>query len=157
MALERLQKVLAAGGLGSRRSCEALITAGRVTVDGRPATELGTKVDPERQEVRCDGEVVRPARNVYYLINKPKGYVCTNADERGSRLETRADRLDDPPGFVRVAYSDGLHASLFRGIVVAAGEDRVADEDHVRDRHAERLLQLLYPVGLVDAGPSYVD
>jgi 23S rRNA pseudouridine2605 synthase len=83
MALERLQKVLAAGGLGSRRSCEALITAGRVTVDGRPATELGTKVDPERQEVRCDGEIIRPARNVYYLINKPKGYVCTNADERG--------------------------------------------------------------------------
>jgi 23S rRNA pseudouridine2605 synthase len=83
MALERLQKVLAAGGLGSRRSCEPLITAGRVTVDGRPVTELGTKVDPERQEIRCDGEVVRPARNVYYLINKPRGYVCTNADERG--------------------------------------------------------------------------
>jgi 23S rRNA pseudouridine2605 synthase len=83
MALERLQKVLAAGGLGSRRSCEGLITAGRVTVDGRPTTELGTKVDPERQEVRCDGEIVRPARNLYYLINKPQGYVCTNADERG--------------------------------------------------------------------------
>jgi 23S rRNA pseudouridine2605 synthase len=98
MTLERLQKVLAAGGLGSRRACEALITAGRVTVDGRPATELGTKVDPDRQEVRCDGEVIRAARNVYYLINKPKGYVCTNADERGrpcvfDLLPTRDTRL----------------------------------------------------------------
>lgn len=83
MALERLQKVLAAGGRGSRRSCEELITQGRVTVNGRTVTQLGTKVDTERQEVRCDGEVVRAARNVYFLINKPKGYVCTNADERG--------------------------------------------------------------------------
>jgi len=83
MALERLQKMLAAGGLGSRRACEELITQGRVTVDGRVVTQLGTRVDPAGQEVRCDGEVVRVARNVYFLINKPKGYVCTNSDERG--------------------------------------------------------------------------
>ena len=83
MALERLQKILAAGGRGSRRACEELITQGRVSVDGQVVTQLGTRADPDRQEVRCDGEVVRAARNAYFLINKPKGYVCTNADERG--------------------------------------------------------------------------
>ncbi len=83
MALERLQKVLAAAGLGSRRACEVLITQGRVTVDGKVASELGTKVDIETQHVRCDGEPVRPERKVYFLINKPKGYVSTSQDERG--------------------------------------------------------------------------
>lgn len=82
MSEERLQKVLAAAGLGSRRSCETLIEQGRVSVDGETVTRLGAKVDPDAQEVRCDGEVVRPRRKVYYLINKPRGVVCTNSDER---------------------------------------------------------------------------
>ena len=83
MAAERLQKVLAAAGLGSRRSCEELIAQGRVTVDGEIVTEMGTKVDVAVQTVCCDGEGVRPARKVYYLVNKPMGVVCTNDDERG--------------------------------------------------------------------------
>jgi 23S rRNA pseudouridine2605 synthase len=83
MALERLQKVLAAGGLGSRRSCEELISQGRVTVDGDVVTVLGTKVDPEKQEIRCDGENVRPARPFYFLVNKPRNYVSTVKDELG--------------------------------------------------------------------------
>ncbi len=83
MALERLQKVLAAAGVGSRRGCEVVITQGRVTVDGKVVTELGTKVDIETQDVRCDGESVRPAKKAYFLVNKPKGYVSTNEDERG--------------------------------------------------------------------------
>ena len=83
MALERLQKVLAAGGLGSRRSCEELISQGRVSVDGHVVTVLGTKVDVDKQEVRCDGEKVRPARPVYFLVNKPRGYVSTVSDELG--------------------------------------------------------------------------
>ena len=83
MAEERLQKILAAAGLGSRRACETLIEQGRVTVDGEIVTELGTKADPDTQEIACDGERVRPVRKMYYLINKPAGVVCTNDDERG--------------------------------------------------------------------------
>ncbi len=85
MALVRLQKLLAESGLGSRRSCEQLITQGRVTVDGRRVTELGAKADLGRQEVRCDGEIVRRRKKVYYLLNKPRGVVCTSRDEQGRR------------------------------------------------------------------------
>ena len=80
---ERLQKILAAAGLGSRRSCEELITQGRVSVDGKIVTELGTKADPARQDIRCDGQPVHAERPVYFLINKPMNVVCTNNDERG--------------------------------------------------------------------------
>jgi 23S rRNA pseudouridine2605 synthase len=98
MAQERLQKVLAAAGLGSRRACEVIITQGRVTIDGKVAAELGTKVDVDAQEVRCDGELVRPAKKAYFLINKPKGHVSTNQDERGrprviDLLPMHGDRL----------------------------------------------------------------
>ena len=98
MVLERLQKTLAAAGLGSRRSCEELIAQGRVTVDGEVVTEMGTKVDAAVQNVCCDGERVRPARKIYFLVNKPMGVVCTNDDERGrprviDLLPHRAERL----------------------------------------------------------------
>jgi 23S rRNA pseudouridine2605 synthase len=82
--LLRLQKVLAEAGIGSRRQCEELITAGRVTVDGQVVTELGTKVDPEIAEVRIDGEPVpRAARRLYYMLNKPTGVVSTTRDPTG--------------------------------------------------------------------------
>jgi 23S rRNA pseudouridine2605 synthase len=79
---ERLQKVLAAAGVGSRRACEELIAAGRVIVDGRVA-RLGDKVDPAA-EIHVDGErVIADARLVYLAMNKPRGVVATMADERG--------------------------------------------------------------------------
>jgi 23S rRNA pseudouridine2605 synthase len=77
---ERLQKVLAAAGLGSRRQCEDLITTGRVEVDRKVITELGTRVDAAAQEIRVDGESLSLGRRVYYAINKPKGVVTTNRD-----------------------------------------------------------------------------
>ncbi len=81
--VERLQKVLAAAGVGSRRACEELIAAGRVTVDGRVAT-LGDKVDPTQAEIYVDGErIVTDARLVYLAMNKPRGVVSTMDDERG--------------------------------------------------------------------------
>lgn len=80
---ERLQKVLAAAGLGSRRSCEELITTGRVEVDRQVVTKLGTRVDPTTQEIRVDGEALSVQRKVYFLLNKPKGVVCTNRDPAG--------------------------------------------------------------------------
>ena len=80
---ERLQKVLAAAGLGSRRACEELITSGRVEVDRTVVTELGTRVDPAAQEIRVDGERLPRVRRVVYLLNKPVGVVTTNYDPAG--------------------------------------------------------------------------
>ena len=80
---QRLQKVLAAAGLGSRRQCEELITAGRVEVDRRVVTELGTKVDPVEQEIRIDGVPLPRLKQVYYAVNKPPGVVSTNRDPAG--------------------------------------------------------------------------
>lgn len=75
MAEERLQKVLAQAGLGSRRSCEELILAGRVTVDGRVVTELGTRVDPERAKVEVDGKLLGAEALRYVVLHKPTGYL----------------------------------------------------------------------------------
>ena len=80
---QRLQKVLAAAGIGSRRACEELIAAGRVTVDGRRAT-LGDRADPRRSVIHVDGErIVTDTRLVYLALNKPRGIVSTMADEQG--------------------------------------------------------------------------
>jgi cytidylate kinase len=75
MPEERLQKILAQAGLGSRRACEELISAGRVTVDGRVVTELGTRVDPERVEIRLDGERIDSESHRYIMFHKPAGYL----------------------------------------------------------------------------------
>lgn len=80
---ERLQKVLAQAGVGSRRACEELIKQGRVTVDGKTVRELGVRVDPMSANIAVDGERVRLERAVYYAVNKPKGYVSTNDDPAG--------------------------------------------------------------------------
>lgn len=80
---ERLQKVLAAAGIGSRRDCEQLITEGRVEVDREIVSELGTRVNPDEQEVRVDGVPLRSPRKVCYALNKPVGVVCTNNDPSG--------------------------------------------------------------------------
>lgn len=85
MAEERLQKVLAGAGLGARRKCEALITAGRVKVNGAVAAELGVKVDPETDEIEVDGVPVRPAeKRVVIMFHKPAGCLTTmDQDYRG--------------------------------------------------------------------------
>ena len=77
--LVRLNSFLATCGLGSRRGCENLIVQGRIMVNGKPVTELGTKVDPLRDIVSIDGEKLRPEKPIYVLFHKPKGIVCTNA------------------------------------------------------------------------------
>ena len=79
----RLQRVLADAGIASRRKAEALIEEGRVTVDGRKVTRLGTRVDPTRSTVRVDGKVVRRAPFRYIVMNKPSGFITTTSDERG--------------------------------------------------------------------------
>ena len=73
MPEERLQKLLARAGLGSRRACEELILAGRVSVDGRVVTELGTRVDPDRAQVQVDGKPIRSEGLRYVILHKPQG------------------------------------------------------------------------------------
>jgi 23S rRNA pseudouridine2605 synthase len=80
---QRLQKVLAAAGLGSRRQCEELITAGRVEVDRKVVTELGTRVNPATQQIRLDGAPLTTQRLLHYAVNKPVGVVSTNRDPSG--------------------------------------------------------------------------
>ncbi len=79
----RLQRYLAACGRGSRRSCETLIAAGRVALDGRVVRDMGVRVDPARQAVTVDGVAVRPDPLVRLLLNKPPGYLCTSRDPGG--------------------------------------------------------------------------
>ncbi|MCI0355304.1 MAG: pseudouridine synthase, partial [Acidobacteria bacterium] len=77
----RLQKIIAAAGIASRRKAEEMIVAGRVTVNEQIVTELGTKADVERDHVRVDGKLLLGAeRYVYLLMNKPRGYVTTVSD-----------------------------------------------------------------------------
>lgn len=73
----RLQKFLASAGVASRRKAEELITAGHVQVNKVVVRELGTKVDPSRDEVRLRGELISAERQVYFLLNKPDGVVCS--------------------------------------------------------------------------------
>ncbi len=80
---ERLHKLLAHAGIASRRACERLILEGRVKVDGRTVKELGLRVDPRRQKILFDDEPVRFERRVAFALYKPKGILCTNADELG--------------------------------------------------------------------------
>jgi 23S rRNA pseudouridine2605 synthase len=104
VSAERLQKVLARAGLGSRRSSEDLIRAGRITVNGRRA-ELGTRVDPEIDDVAIDGVPVSlQLELVYYALHKPKGVVTTAKDTHGRR--TVLDLVPDDPRVAPVGRLD---------------------------------------------------
>ncbi len=83
MPAERLQKIIAAAGVASRRKAEELITSGRVVVNGQVVTLLGTKADIEIDHIRVDGKLLQgPERYTYLMLNKPKGYVTTVSDEK---------------------------------------------------------------------------
>ena len=102
--LQRLQKVLAGAGVGSRRHCEELIEQGRVTVDGKVVNRQGVRVDPQAAVVRVDDErVVVAANRVYLMLNKPAGMVSTMSDERG-RLS-----LADLPAMRRAGHRRLFH------------------------------------------------
>ncbi|MDR0916796.1 MAG: rRNA pseudouridine synthase [Oscillospiraceae bacterium] len=109
--MDRIQKIISANGVASRREAERMITAGRVTVNGAVA-KLGDSADAETDEIRVDGQAVtRSNERVYIVLNKPRGVLTTMKDDRGRR--TVADLTRDVPGRVypvgRLDYeSDGL-------------------------------------------------
>ena len=86
---ERLQKVLAKAGVASRRGAEELIRQGKVKVDGKVVTEMGTKVDPDTQDIECNGiRLEAPEKKVYILLHKPAGYLSTVDDPQGRPIVT---------------------------------------------------------------------
>jgi 23S rRNA pseudouridine2605 synthase len=81
---ERLQKIIAAAGLASRRKAELLIEEGRVTVNGTVVTQLGAKADPARDHIKVDGKLIHePSRKIYILLNKPREVISSVADPEG--------------------------------------------------------------------------
>jgi 23S rRNA pseudouridine2605 synthase len=81
--MERLQKYIASCGVASRRKAEELITTGMIRVNGRVVTELGFKVDPERDSVKYNSRLLKREKFVYIVMNKPSGYVSTVSDDKG--------------------------------------------------------------------------
>jgi len=119
--LERLQKVLAAAGLGSRRSCEELITTSRVEVDRKIVTQLGTRVDPRRQEIRIDGERLPDPKRVVYMLHKPVGVVTTNFDPSG-----RPRVVDLVPGEQRL-FAIGRLDRMSEGLILVTNDGDLAN------------------------------
>jgi 23S rRNA pseudouridine2605 synthase len=102
---ERLQKILSRAGVASRRAAEKLMLEGRVTVNGSAVTELGTRADLARDEVRVDGVRVKPpAEKAYFLLNKPKGVLTTRHDPEGRA--TVMDLVPAVPGLFPVGRLD---------------------------------------------------
>jgi len=82
VAIIRINKFLAESGISSRRKSEEFISQGRVAVNDKIILDLGHKVDTEKDKVTLDGERIRPKRNIYIMLNKPKGYITTVSDDR---------------------------------------------------------------------------
>jgi 23S rRNA pseudouridine2605 synthase len=117
----RLQKVLAAAGVASRRAAEIMISEGRVEVNGRLVLEQGTRVDPDRDVIRVDGSRIPPTRRHQYLVlNKPRGVVSTLADPEGRR--TLADFL---PGRERLFHVGRLDTDS-EGLLILTNDGEFA-------------------------------
>jgi len=120
---ERLQKVLAAAGVASRRESETLITEGRVEVDGQTVLELGTRVDRDTQEIRVDGEALTRPKLVYFAVHKPAGVVCTASDPAGRTRVT--DLL--PPETGRV-FNVGRLDLESEGLILVTNDGALANQ-----------------------------
>src|SRR5438105_15744295 len=122
--MERLQKIIAAAGVTSRRKAEQLITAGKVAVNGVVVTELGAKADAERDHIRVEGRLISaPTHKTYVLLHKPKGYVTTVSDPEGR--PTVMDLL--PQGVGRV-YPVGRLDYASEGLLLMTNDGALAQK-----------------------------
>jgi 23S rRNA pseudouridine2605 synthase len=124
MPAERLQKIIAAAGIASRRKAEELITSGLVSVNGKTVTELGSKADLAHDQVKVNGQVLSgPERHVYLLVHKPKGYVTTVTDPEG-----RPTVLDLVRGVGSRVYPVGRLDYLSEGLLLLTNDGELAQK-----------------------------
>lgn len=137
--MERLQKVLARAGIASRRKAEELIQQGRVTVNGRVVTQLGTKVDPVHDDIRVDGGRLRTAtEHTYILLNKPRGYLSSMEDPQGRK--SLGDLVNVPVRLYPVGRLDGSS----EGLILLTDDGELAHLlTHPRYQHAKEYRVLV--------------
>jgi 16S rRNA U516 pseudouridylate synthase RsuA-like enzyme len=162
--LERLQKILSQAGIASRRHAEEMITEGRVQVNGKVITELGSKADAGRDHIRVDGKLLQGAERLrYFMLNKPRGYVTTVSDPEGrptvmqifSKMSERlypVGRLDYlSEGLLLVTNDGDLANKLTKAatgvektyLVKVSGQPSEAELDVLRQGKANRLVDEL--------------
>ncbi len=129
--------MLAAAGVASRRECETLILEGRVEVDHQVVVELGTRVDPGRQEIRVDGEVLSQPRLVYWAIHKPAGVVSTSRDPAG-----RPRVIDLLPPESPRAFCVGRLDRTSEGLILATNDGDLANGLTHPSRGVEKTYQV---------------
>jgi 23S rRNA pseudouridine2605 synthase len=117
----RLNKYLAHAGVGSRRHCDELIAAGRVSVDGTVVTTPGLRIDPLVHQVTVDDQPVRPERLVYWLVYKPRGVLCTNYDPDG-----RPRAIDLLPHVPQRVYTVGRLDQASEGLLLMTNDGDLA-------------------------------
>lgn len=141
MAEERLQKVMAAAGIGSRRACEQLIVAGKVKVNGRAITELGTKVDPEQAQITVDGKPLRPPRrHIYLKLHKPRGVLGDMGDDPDGRQTV----LDLLPAEMRRVFPVGRLDLHSEGLMLFTDDGELAHMlTHPRYQHTKTYYVLV--------------
>ena len=121
MGEQRLQKVLAAAGIDSRRKCEELILNGVVRVNRKVVDKLPAFVDPAKDVITVDGRKIQAAQKVYYLLNKPRGVVCTNRDPQG-----RKKAIDIIPSAERIFCVGRLDIDT-TGIIILTNDSELAN------------------------------
>ena len=119
----RLQKFLAMAGVDSRRNCEEYIRTGRVTVDGEVITDPARSVDPKTQEIKLDAERLRPPRFRYFLVNKPRGFLCTNSDPQG-----RPRAIDLVPAVDQRLFTVGRLDESTEGMLLVTNDGDLAQQ-----------------------------
>jgi 23S rRNA pseudouridine2605 synthase len=121
MAKQRLQKILASAGIDSRRKCEELILQGVVRVNGRVVDSLPVFADTEEDTITVNGRQVRSVRKVYFLLNKPKGVICTNFDPQG-----RTKAIDLIPASERIFCVGRLDIDT-AGLIILTNDSELAN------------------------------
>ena len=155
MAKERLQKILAAAGVDSRRHCEELILDGAVRVNRKVVDELPAFADPDQDIITVHGRRIHIVQRVYYLLNKPKGVICSNADPGGRKLavnlvpaETRVfcvGRLDaDTTGLILITNDNELTNRLTHPRYGVSKRYHVTVKGRIESEHIAKLKKGVY-------------